>query len=139
MTPEQAIAAVRTMTFRPGWKLDAEKYDSTRVDIFAEVDTFDTSYADAGGSFYRRIHLQPSETIDVSDLNLAGLCHAIMTKLVEPFDQHENREFLQVRTADGWYAPLHPHTPEGQRAWYRGAGERAARFLAELNELGVAA
>lgn len=121
MTPEQAITQIEHMGFRPGWTLHATQNilcDPDQVYVWADLRTVDTSYRGADrGEFTRTIRLQPDCLISVRDLDEAGLCYAILTQLVRPTDDHEDREFLQVRRGDRWYSPLHPHTAEGERAW----------------------
>lgn len=136
MTPEQAVSTIKNMIFRPGWTLGARQLSPEFIRVWADVDTVDTSYPDPDGSYRVRKPLRPEALIDVRDLNLSGLCHAILTKLVAPFDTHENREFLQVRSAGGTFrAPLHPHTDDGQQAWYSRTTERAEDMLRELDDL----
>ena len=131
MTPEQAVSTIRDMIFRPGWKLSATVLDSTTINVRADIYTVDTSYPSADGVFRVRKDLDMDADIDVSELNLAGLCHAILIELVEPFDRHENREFLQVRlpVSGQFRAPLHPHTDDGREAWGNRAAERAERAI----------
>ena len=140
MTPEQAVSTVQDMIFRPGWKLSASALNSTTVNVMAEIETVDTSYPDTDGIFRVVKDLDVDVDIDVSDLDLAGLCHAIITELAEPFDRHEDREFLQVRTADGQFrAPLHPHTRDGKYEWGIRAAERAAYAMVteEMTAMGA--
>lgn len=126
MTPEQAITQIESMRFRPGWTLHAQQTFFTgpgAVYVWAEVKTFDTSYRAPDGTLTRPLTLHPEALIRVSGLDEAGLVAALLRDLVRPFDEHEDREFLACSRPGGrWYAPLHPHTPEGERAWERHAG-----------------
>lgn len=139
MTPEQAISQISEMVFRPGWSFRAYAWDDTSVYVVATVQTFDTSFRRQDGTLYVPITLHPEALIDVSELDRDRLYCAIITQLVRPFDDHEDREFLAARQAGGrWYAPLHYHTDEGKLAWAKGAEDRAVSALAEL-ALGVGA
>lgn len=140
MTPEQAIIEIENMVFRPGWKLHAIHNwlcDPGQVFVWADVKTWDTSYRAPDGTLtVRKDDLDPQALIDVTELDRAGLCHAILIQLVRPFDDHEDREFLACRQPDGsWKAPLHPHTYDGELAWYRRLPERAAIVLSELERV----
>lgn len=133
MTPEQAAHQINEMVFRPGWRFAAARYDATTVGVVAEVESYDTSYRRGDGTLYKPMTLHPSALIDVSELDRDGLFCAIITQLVRPFDDHEDREFLASRSGSGqWRAPLHPHTTEGDAAWAKGAEDRALRVLSEL-------
>jgi hypothetical protein len=118
MTPEHAVTVLANTIFRPGWTLSAETAGRHHVSVVATVRTQNTSYADRYGQFTMPITIEPPAVrIDVSALDETGLLHAVYSQLIHMIEEHESREFLQVRTARGWYAPLHPHTDEGERAW----------------------
>lgn len=136
MTPQEAIPIISTLVFRPGWKFHAETPpwwahpDPYDIDVRAEVASFNTSYRNHAGVLSMPMTLAPAAVINVRDLDRAGLCHAILTRLVRPFDDHEDREFMRVSEPDGsWYAPLHPHHDAGKAAWARHAEERAVQCI----------
>ena len=137
MTPEQAISQVNEMVFRPGWRFRAVQQPwltgPDEIYVQAEVQSWDTSHRAADGTLIRPMTLHPDALIKVSELDRDGLFCAIINQLVRPFDDHEDREFLATQQSGGrWRAPLHPHTAEGERAWAKGADDRAARALSEL-------
>lgn len=136
MTPEQAISQIKDMVFRPGWRFDAEVNwvcGPGQVYVQAEVRSYDTRYRAADGTLTTPYTLHPEALIGVIELDRDGLFRAIITQLVRPFDDHEDREFLATRQSGGqWYAPLHPHTDEGIAAWDKGADDRVIRALSEL-------
>jgi hypothetical protein len=120
MTPEYAVGLINGSLFRPGWTLKAIVYTTKSVYVYARIQTVDTSYppSDRTGTWPVEMTMDPDVIIDVSKLDEAGLAYAILTKLVAQIDSHENREFLQFRSATNeWYAPLHPHTADGQLDW----------------------
>jgi hypothetical protein len=118
MTPEQAIQQVNNTIFRPGWKLSAMRWGPSSIYVDATIDTVDTSTVSPSGNYYEPRRIAAEGIVRVENLDQAGLCHAIMEQVVRPSDEHEDREFMRVRQPDGtWFAPLHPHRPDGQRAW----------------------
>ena len=121
MTPDQAISVIHNMRFRPGWSFKAEVNwlcDEGEIYVEAKVASYDTSYRTADGALTRPMTMDPEAIIKVTDLNEAGLFNALIAQLVRPFDDHEDREFMvSPRPGGRWYAPLHPHTPEGNAAW----------------------
>ena len=118
MRGSEAVRQIRNTAFKPGWEYQAVPFhdDLVMVDLF--IDTVDTSYPDADGICRRKTRIVGgTKVLDVSGLTETGLCFELL-KLALDADEHEDREFLKVRQPDGsWYSPLHPHTPEGNRAW----------------------
>ena len=130
MNVDQAIRQVNSMIFRPGWSFRATSskgwgyFGNTGTEIYVQptIETVDTRFVSRDGKYTTPMTLKGGggAMIDVADLDEAGLCYAILAKVVRPLDEHEDREFLQVRTVEGeWVSPLHYHTDEGQVAWQR--------------------
>ena len=119
MQTAEAIRHINGMVFKPGWRVQAVEMLPDLVLVELLIDTVDTSYPDPDGvcrkevTLYRETYVRPSATASLQEL-----CYAVL-KLAADTDIHEDREFLKVRDpATGrWVAPLHPHTPEGNRAW----------------------
>ena len=119
MQTAEAVRQLNEMVFKPGWRVHAD-YDLTDL-VLVEllIDTVDTSYPDPDGvcrkqvTLYRSTYIRPSQIASIQEL-----CYEVL-RLAADTDIHEDREFLKVRDpATGrWVAPLHPHTPEGNRAW----------------------
>lgn len=120
MTPDEIVREVRGMVFKPGWSLSAQPYLGMFVLVELFIDTVDTSFPDADGICRKRVRLYRDTLLDPKEItSIEDICHAIL-KLANETDEHENREFLKVRRPDGsWYAPMHPHTTEGESAWKR--------------------
>lgn len=117
MTPEQAVETVNGTIFKPGWSFRARHsgYGEIHVDLL--IRTVDTSYTDDQGRFTVPLTTAVSDYVRVHDLDEAGLL-AELLDIAARADEHENREFLKVRRSGRWHAPLHPHTTEGEMAWY---------------------
>lgn len=133
MKASEAVAAVNGMIFRPGWKLSAREvrlYGPDHVRVVARVTTVDTSYPTPEGEYKVPLTSTLDTVLDVSDLDLAGLCHAIIT-WAEMTDPHEDREFLRIWDGGRWTAPLHPHTEAGERAWERVTGRSSRDELSK--------
>lgn len=128
MTPEEAAEVIRRSRFRPGWTFRTAILDRTRIRVMAEIDTYDTSYRDRYGRLTRPGTIAPLDRaiIDVTELDIAGLLHAVITQLVRVIDDHEDREMFVLPRDGRWSAPLHPHTEDGMRAWERLELARAA-------------
>ena len=117
MRAAEAVEQVRNSVFKPGWKMVAERYSGDLIIFTFYIDTVDTSYPSPDGICRKHVTLVRDAVWDVSRLDANGLDARIL-KLAAETDVHENREFLKHRQPDGsWYAPLHPHTVEGERAW----------------------
>jgi hypothetical protein len=124
MQASEAVRIIKGMVFKPGWRMEATDLGTdTTVYVRFLIDTVDTSEITPDRFFPREITLVrdfrdiPELLIDVRDLDLERLS-AVLVKAATDIDIHENREFLQVQRPDGtWYAPLHPHTAQGNRAW----------------------
>lgn len=117
MNQDQAVKALNEMAFKPGWRVLAEPFGPRKVLLMMNIDTVDTSYPDPDGQCRRRTQLYRERLFDPEGLDLEGVCYQVL-KLATDTDVHEDREFLKVRRADGsWYAPLHPHTMEGELSW----------------------
>lgn len=117
MNLETAVRTINSAAFRPGWRMRAASFGGSELLISFEIDTVDTSYPDSDGVCRREFTLPYVEIFDVSELDLNGLFYQVL-KTVHSIDTHEDREFLRIQQPDGsWYAPLHPHTPEGIEAW----------------------
>jgi hypothetical protein len=120
MRADEAVRYVNGLAFKPGWRPIAEHYTYSHIRIGFIIETVDTSYPDGDGICRDRITiLGRDRLVDVTDLDEEGLCAEVL-KCAADNDSHENREFLKARQPDGsWQAPLHPHTPAGNRAWDR--------------------
>jgi hypothetical protein len=117
MTPEQAVTEVNGMVFKPGWRVTAERFGPRKVLVTMYIDTVDTSYPGEDGQCRKNVQLYRERIFDPAQMDLEAVCYQVLV-LAAQTDVHEDREFLKVRRADGsWYAPLHPHTPQGTRAW----------------------
>ena len=117
MTPEQAVAEVNGMVFKPGWRVLAERFGPVKVMVTMYIDTVDTSYPEADGVCRKTVTLYREKMFDPARMDLEAVCYQVVM-LAAQTDVHEDREFLKVRRADGtWYSPLHPHTTQGERAW----------------------
>ena len=117
MTPEQAVAEVNGMVFKPGWRVQAEPFGPVKVIVTMYIDTVDTSYPDPDGVCRKTVTLYRETIFNPDGMDLEAVCYQVLMLGVQT-DIHEDREFLKVRRADGtWFAPLHPHTPQGERAW----------------------
>jgi hypothetical protein len=116
MNSETAAWAINTAAFKPGWRVEAISMGNL-VYVYLEIDTVDSSYPDADGICRKEITLTRVESFDPSQLDLNGVFYQILEAARE-INTHEDREFLKIRQPDGsWYAPFHPHTPEGIAAW----------------------
>jgi hypothetical protein len=116
MNQEAAVKAINDAVFKPGWRIGASRFGG-ELCIYFEIDTVDSSYSDADGTCRKEVMLPYVRLIDVSRLDLNGIFYEIL-KMAAEINSHEDREFLRIRQEDGsWYAPLHPHTPEGIAAW----------------------
>ena len=105
------------MVFKPGWRVQAERFGPVKVMLIMYIDTVDTSYPDTDGVCRKTTTLYREKIFDPASMNLEGVCYQVAMLGIET-DVHEDREFLKVRRADGtWYSPLHPHTTQGERAW----------------------
>lgn len=109
------------MAFWQNWRLMARPSYARKDHIYVEgmIDTVDTSYPDRDG-VCRSTKITigtPVLDLDVTDLDVPGVCHAIL-KWAGEIGDHENREALKVLQPDGsWRAPLHPHTYDGEMTW----------------------
>lgn len=131
MTPDQAVRQIRNTIFRPGWKFSASALSGGQVFVEIELDTVNTSVVSPEGAYTEPMKLPHWQRIDVTSLDEAGLAHELI-RIAHQLDEHEDREFMRVRQADGtWFAPLHPHRPDGDRAWYRN------EMAAALTRLGI--
>jgi hypothetical protein len=149
MKGSEAVDLISRTTFRPGMKFSASaagsSYNSAYNDIFGPRDsarsgnyvtvylsmkTKDTSHCDPDGEYRREIGNSYPSAIwagDVSDMTGNELLRKVLDKFHETIDMHEDREFLRVKQEDGtWFAPFHPHRPDGDAAWYESglAGRR---------------
>jgi hypothetical protein len=118
MRSHEAVRMVRNSVFKPGWRMEAEVYGADLILFTFYIDTVDTSYPGPDGVCRREITLIRDELMDVSRMRSVEDLFARIMRLAAETDVHEDREFLKFRQSDGsWVAPLHPHTPEGERAW----------------------
>ena len=104
------------LVFRPGWRFTAwNSWEPGIVYVDVRVQTQDTNYPPdyrvpivAGGP---PVELDVSKMSDEDDL-----LYAIKTRVIEPINDHEDREFLRRRD-QGMAAPFHPHHSDGQLRW----------------------
>jgi hypothetical protein len=120
MQVSEAVETINNTVFKPGWKIEAVNFLDLMVFMTITLETVDTGYPDADGVCRRPVTLpHPVEFFPQGIEDEAALFRRILT-YTRQIDDHEDREFLKVRRPDGsWYAPLHPHTPEGNAAWER--------------------
>lgn len=120
MQAREAIEQISNTTFKPGWSFTATPgYGDNEVYVSLTIRTVDTSYTMANGTFPVSITTGDSRVFNVGHMDRDKLCYHLLQFAAEA-DSHENREFLKIRQADGsWYAPLHPHTHEGQMSWHQ--------------------
>jgi hypothetical protein len=129
MVPE-ATALVNAMAFLPGWTVVAEdatrRYqDAIRITFTIAARNSDEEHAPRyratvpGGA-------RSSFVITVADLDVGGLVAAVVDAAVVAFE-HEAREFSRVQVGPAWWAPVHPHIPEGIARWASLHGTDPAR------------
>lgn len=121
MRAVDAVRFVEGLAFKPGWQPTAEVVSyGGLVNLGFIIRTVDTSYPDPDGVCRRQITIYGRErAVNVTAMDEDALLAEVLACAADN-DSHENREFLKVRQPGGsWYAPLHPHTPEGERAWQR--------------------
>lgn len=117
MKAADAAAYLRSLAFKPGWRVTAEGYrDMVQVSFL--IDTVDTSYPDPDGVCRKPITIYgTSKVLFTEDMEPEDLDYEVL-KLAAEQDMHENREFLKHRLPDGtWHSPMHPHTRAGNAAW----------------------
>ncbi len=118
MRASEAVEIIRNSVFKPGWRMEAERYVGGMIIFTFYIDTVDTSYPSPDGTCREHVTLVRDEVWDVGPLHTTEDLFAKILALAAETDVHENREFLKVRQSDGtWKAPLHPHTADGQYAW----------------------
>jgi hypothetical protein len=138
MQATEAVKQVRNSIFKPGWKFSATYLNESQISVNFTIRTVDTSYVDAAGNFYAAKTIGGEDvTITVTGLDEAGLCYELL-KIAMATNFHEDREFMQVRQADGsWIAPLHPHTYQGEKDWQRLGGTKGAVQDDDLDEFSL--
>lgn len=125
MDTQTALRVLRSTIFKPGWQIHAVDLYAGHVYVQFLIDTVDTSKPSSDGAFRHRVEiLPPGRVINVRNLRSVEELMFEVLKLAGMLDEHEDREFLQVRGSDGaYYAPLHPHTDQGRHDWVALGGD----------------
>jgi hypothetical protein len=89
------------------------------------IDTVDTSYPSESGQYTVPKRLTHDVEREVREVDPYELLRTVIDD-AHRIDQHEDREFLRVRTGGTWKAPFHPHNDDGDARWAE-AGYRQQR------------
>lgn len=131
MEVTEACHRISTMMFKPGWQLSARPSNRPgHVMVEYVFPTMDSSYPSADRQYRRSVVLAPEMELDVSELDdEPSLFHAVIRGALA-IEEHEMCEFARAHPTSA--APLHPHTPEGQRNWARLESRRVVDQILEL-------
>lgn len=125
MKASEAVKLINECTFHPDWKIVASDDwwvgGGNKIDVQFRCATWDSSEVWPDGSYHRRIGIGPSVTIDVTDLDEETLLYTVLD-CKSQVQQHEDREFLRVKTGRRWVAPFHPHNADGRILWDHARG-----------------
>jgi hypothetical protein len=114
MQMTEALSIVNNLIFRPEWKFRAAAAGYGRIYVEAVIRTVDTN---CPPDYRVSKTIDPGAEIDIERLDEDGLIYAIKTRVIEPVNDHEDREFLRRGDLPGYEAPFHPHHPEGELRW----------------------
>lgn len=138
MQTNEAISVLKNLSYKPGWRFDAESL-ATLAHEAGEGETelgravmgprFDTTIAfrldfdtvDTDREYAREGYPQPKELGQTIPLNSDDfqsadeLVYAVF-ELIMQLEVHEAREFFRRKDCD-YAAPFHPHRPEGNALW----------------------
>lgn len=116
MDVSHALNLINTLTVRPGYRLRAERawgFTPGLIDVTLECKTFDSSNPP---NFPRAITIAPNVEIDVRGMLNDKELLAHVFQFIMGVEAHEWQEFLRFGPEQGYNAPFHPHTVNGQAA-----------------------
>lgn len=118
MRASDAARLVNETAFHPDWQIVAREawMYGNQIAVQFRCATYDSSDVTQDGQYSRRIVIGPSVTFDVTDMDDETLLYTVLDCKAQ-VQQHEDREFLRVRTGRRWHAPFHPHNTDGKILW----------------------
>jgi len=111
-----ACSIVNSLVFRPEWKFTAMAFGDEAILVDVSFRTQDTNYPPR---YHVPVTIGNSVIIDVGSLDADDLMYTIKKKVIEPVNDHEDREFLRRGDLPGYPAPFHPHHAEGNALYAR--------------------
>jgi hypothetical protein len=113
MNVRDTIAYIDGMRYKPEWSFKAMPagFDTVRVEVY--IETVDSRKDHAPLGYPEHITLDRSFYINGVSAKTAKQLDEYVFVQIADVESHEMREFFRI-THDGWNAPFHPHTPEGE-------------------------
>jgi len=118
MDVQTGIDLIDQISYKPEWEFTASDYTAKfegTIRVRITYPAYDSNRAYSDADKLRPIKTYGEFALMVGDIIEPNQLYRRVLDALTKIELHEMREFL--RTKGGMFAPFHPHTVQGMRAW----------------------